>query len=99
MATVILHPLDAKAMHRARPMPEPPPVTRTVLLVHSMGLSALPTSSASSGEQELIGWGFQRNEASSFCAITARHAMCQRLLAFSVRSCCLHPSQQTAFGV
>ena len=54
MTTVILHPLDAKAMHRARPMPEPPPVTRTVLLAHSIVLYALPTSAALSQERERI---------------------------------------------
>ena len=54
MTTVILHPLDAKAMHRARPMPEPPPVIRTVLLVHSIVRFVLPTSAALSQERERI---------------------------------------------
>ena len=34
--TVILQPLLAKVTHRARPMPDPAPVTSTVLLVQSI---------------------------------------------------------------
>ena len=34
--TVSLHPFRDRAVHRARPMPEPPPVTSTALLAQSI---------------------------------------------------------------
>ena len=35
-STVSLHPFRDRAMHRARPMPEPPPVTSTALLAQAI---------------------------------------------------------------